>query len=91
MTKDQIQKAAEYISYLANRWSDESEYEEFSEYVDAMKKHLPKDVTSIKMTRRPFACSFTHDNILHRLRVKRTTVEHLQSNATLKQHGKGIV
>lgn len=45
------QEFADFLYYLRNRYEDEKEYEDFSEYVDAMKKKFPEVA---KMTKRPF-------------------------------------
>lgn len=45
-----------FLIYLADRWRDESQYEDFSEYGEAMKSKLAAvpDATFIAMTKRPF-------------------------------------
>lgn len=45
------QEFADFLYHLRSRYEDEKEYEDFSEYVDAMKKKFPEVV---KMTKRPF-------------------------------------
>jgi hypothetical protein len=44
------------LVYLKHRWTDESEYEDFNEYIETAKKRLEswKDFEFQKMTKRPF-------------------------------------
>lgn len=52
-----MQKAARYFGYLRNRW-EEQKYEDFRDYVDAMKEHLPKGAILKSMTKKPFRVLF---------------------------------
>lgn len=39
-TKEQLEKDFDYLGYLFDRWQDESEYEFFEDYVNAIHKRL---------------------------------------------------
>ena len=49
----------EFFSYLYARWQDESEYEDFAEYFEALRKRLPGGATLDSMTKRPFRAVYT--------------------------------
>lgn len=53
---------ADFLATLRDRWQDEKEYEDFADYVEAMKKALPADIHLVKMTKSPFGFTFTVDN-----------------------------
>lgn len=57
-TRSALEKAAEYLCYLRDRWQDESEYEDFAEYQTAMSAFLPAGSTAVKLTKRPFRVEF---------------------------------
>lgn len=57
---DQFKKVAPKLDYLAARWLDEQEYEEFSEYVTAATKGFPEPFKVLSVTKRPFAVKFSH-------------------------------
>jgi hypothetical protein len=50
--------AVDRLGYLAGRWSDEKEYEDFKEYEVEMKKMMPDKFTFVKGTKRPFGVNF---------------------------------
>jgi small-conductance mechanosensitive channel len=56
---DPLETAAQFLAYLKLRWADEREYEDWSEYVQAMTKRLPAGAKNVKMTKRPFEVQFT--------------------------------
>lgn len=45
------------LSYLAERWSDEKEYEDINDYLKELQKSIPQ---SYRITKRPFSvfCKF---------------------------------
>lgn len=51
-------KAVEHFDYLYQRWQDESEYEDFNEYVESMKTRLPAGAREVRMHRRPFQLDY---------------------------------
>ena len=60
---DRIQKflfpaIAEHLVYLAMRWNDEKEYEDFNDYEASVQHRLPAGFTMIKMTKKPFGFHF---------------------------------
>lgn len=52
-------KVVQHFGYLYERWCDEHEYEDFNEYIESMKTQLPVGATDVRMTREPFACTYT--------------------------------
>jgi hypothetical protein len=42
------------LEYLHDRWQDESEYEDWKDYVDFMRKLAPPDTEFHKASKRPF-------------------------------------
>jgi len=50
-TKANSDKTAEFLFYLRERWSDESEYEDINEYLTAIQKSIPE---AFKIYKRPF-------------------------------------
>jgi hypothetical protein len=46
------------ISYLFERWQCEKEFEDWSDYVAAMKKNLPSDCEFVKCSKKPFGIVF---------------------------------
>tara|TARA_R110000796_G_scaffold16726_8_gene52148 strand:+ start:166 stop:438 length:273 start_codon:yes stop_codon:yes gene_type:complete len=47
------------ISNLLGRWKEESQFEDFADYAEVMKKALPAHATFIRATKRPFAVVFS--------------------------------
>jgi len=56
----QFNVAAKRLDYLASRWSDESEYEDWAEYDKAARNLFPAPFKVLKVTQRPFKVQFTH-------------------------------
>ena len=55
MTKEQIDKLAEYFGYLYDRWQDESQYEDFADYRNALQTRVAAHGATVKtFTSRPF-------------------------------------
>ncbi len=50
---------AERLAYLCGRWVDETEYEDWTEYIDAMTNMVPSGFTITKISKRPFGFEFT--------------------------------
>jgi len=42
------------LEYLHDRWQDEKEYENWTDYVDVMRKLTPPETEFVKATKRPF-------------------------------------
>lgn len=55
---EEQRKMAQHLSYLAYRWQDESEYENFNDYVGSMRAKLPAGFVLEKMTKKPFECVY---------------------------------
>lgn len=49
-----FQPLLEKLGYLRDRWQDEREYEDWSDYVEAMKKLTPPEMAFVKATKAPF-------------------------------------
>lgn len=49
------------LEYLYDRWQDEKEYEDFAEYKKVAQGYCTGDVKFEKLTKSPFALTFTSD------------------------------
>lgn len=54
-----VNASADRMCYLYDRWQDEYQYEDFNDYIDAMRKMLPDDFKFEGATRRPFGVRFS--------------------------------
>ena len=54
-----FKNVAPTISDLRGRWSEESQFEDFADYAEVMKKALPAHATFIRATKRPFSVVFS--------------------------------
>ena len=52
-----MEVAGQHLSYLADRWADESEYENWDEYIESMRRRVNgiDGATFLSMHKRPFA------------------------------------
>jgi hypothetical protein len=59
------------VDSLAQRWADESQYEDFADYIKPLQKPA-KDagVTLTKMNKKPFGVLFTVDEVGHVFEVR---------------------
>jgi hypothetical protein len=56
---------------LAQRWADESKYEDFADYIKPLQKPAQAaGVTLTKMNKRPFSVLFTVDEVGHVFEVR---------------------
>jgi uncharacterized protein YeeX (DUF496 family) len=63
---DLMDKMGERLVYLYDRWQDEKEYEDFQDYIDAMKKDFEKyckeaimsNAVFVKVGKRPFGVTY---------------------------------
>lgn len=69
MAKKVLDEYSNLLYNLYERWQDEKEYEDFNDYVEAFKKHIPE---TIKGTRRPFGFHIKCDNGILAVEVKRS-------------------
>jgi hypothetical protein len=76
-----VNGTVKHFDYLAGRWSDESEYEEFSDYMKSFEKAFP-DFTVVKSTKRPFSFTITHKDAPKRQFVLKATSRHI----TVQEH-----
>ena len=51
--------SADRMCYLYGRWQDEKEYEDFNDYIDAMRKMLPDGFKFEGATKMPFGVRFS--------------------------------
>lgn len=66
-----FQSVAPFVDYLAGRWQDEQEYEDFAEYRAAVEKKMPDGFTLLEMKKKPFSFKFSApDNLVYRIKVK---------------------
>ena len=49
-----VKKCQERLIEWYVRWSDEKEYEDWNDYVEAMKKIIPEDIEFVSASKRPF-------------------------------------
>lgn len=61
----------EFLEYLYSRWQDEKEYEDWSEYVTAIKKKF-SNFDIIKTSKRPFGFSVKCDTMILSITLKVT-------------------
>jgi len=47
------------LCYLKDRWQDEHEFEDFNEYINAIKPVIPESFTFVKLVKRPWSLSVT--------------------------------
>jgi hypothetical protein len=71
------------MGQLAQRWSDESQYESWSDYEQAMKRALPTGAQFAAASKRPFACRFRLANRRFEVRVTASSIELNEFAATL--------
>jgi len=65
-------KALDNLFALQSRWLDEREYEDFDEYVEVMKKHVPEGYEFVKANKSPFGYT-VKCKLGHKLQVKVAT------------------
>ena len=70
-----IKKIAQHLGYLFDRWQDEKEYEDFSDYVASMKKIIEgAGGKFVKMTKSPFRVTFIDDKGEAQLKATRKNI-----------------
>jgi hypothetical protein len=74
--KEDVAAAAKYLDQLEARWADERQYEDFNEYIGAMRMHLPEGATFISMRKRPFSVAFDLNGKRIELRVSKRGISH---------------
>jgi len=62
-----VEKVAETMCSLYDRWQDEKDYEEFSDYAKAMKKEVGSGF--VKATKRPFGFIVQMEGFPYKARV----------------------
>lgn len=66
---------ADLLWYLKDRWQDEKEYEDFSDYKDKVQKFVEeKGFVFVKMTK-GFKITMEHLNTLITMKIKRNDVD----------------
>ena len=46
-----------FFAMLHDRWQDEKKYEDFKDYLEALKKNAPDRIEVLKLTKSPFVCT----------------------------------
>jgi hypothetical protein len=69
---DLLQPAIDLIINLRDRWQDEKEYEDFSDYIARIKKAIPSDFEVLKVTK-AFAITVKRGTQTWELRVSRSS------------------
>ncbi len=65
-----------HFDYLAARWQDEQEYEQFEEYRDAMAKFLEKHGAGLlQMSPDPWVLVFAYKGLEHKLALVEDAIE----------------
>lgn len=66
---------SQHLYYLRNRWDDEAEYEDFSDYVKSAREAIEQaGGTFVSLTASPFRATFALGKERHELRVLRDRV-----------------
>jgi len=67
---------AETLGYLRDRWQDEKEYEDFSEYIVPFQKPAADaGITLMGMSKSPFALKFTYEGVKYEMRATASQVK----------------
>lgn len=63
------------VAYLAERWADEKQYEDFADYIKEMKQQVEaKGFTFVAATKRPFKLTVQKDGVTGFFKVERCEV-----------------
>jgi hypothetical protein len=78
---------AQFLSSLAYRWKDESQYEDFAEYEKAVAKQFEKFPAAkfIKLNKKPFQAEFAINETEWVLRVNAKSINLAQRRISLKR------
>lgn len=63
----------ESLDYLAARWQDEREYEDFADYIAAAKKATPEGMEFVSLSKR-FVCVVKEDDKRHTISIHANSV-----------------
>ena len=55
---EKLRKYSDHVGYLRDRWQDEKEYEDWSEYEQSAKSNLPEECGFLRIKKRPFVVEF---------------------------------
>ena len=91
-----MDKVADKLSYLYNRWLDEREYEDFADYVTEMRKVFDAEIEPVPMKnaffvkgqKRPFGFTFDFEGWQVKMGVTATQVQWSAKKLKLKQTDK---
>lgn len=76
--ENRLEEIARYLDYLCGRWQDEHEFEDWKEYVDAMRAMVEKhSMTFVSLTKKPFKCTARQGNFIHSFRIKGKQIEYV--------------
>lgn len=73
ISAEQQQSLVNMVDYLAARWSDEKEYEDFNDYRQHMANNLPAGFKLVQLSSRPFQAIIDTPNG-YTFRVKRNRI-----------------
>jgi hypothetical protein len=73
---DSVKSTVKHFDYLAGRWEDEREYEDFNDYTANFVKNFP-DFKIVKSSKRPFSFTIVHKDAPNRNFVLKATAKSL--------------
>lgn len=68
------EKLLRTLAELYFRWRDESEYEDFNDYIKVLKTLIPKGSKFVKATKRPFAVIFVYEGWTVTISINNKTI-----------------
>ena len=76
-TQEYLDQFGEFVGYLYDRWQDEKEYEDWADYVQAMKNKLDDHLEFKGASKRPFSMQFldTKENIEYAIQATASQVK----------------
>jgi len=75
-------KNADRLGYLQSRWADESEHEDWTEYIDALMMLVPEGGKVLSTSKRPFGITFSMDGVVGAMYSFRATSNGVQWTRT---------
>lgn len=73
--QDVAKKLCPLLDSLASRWSHESAYEDFNDYVTKVKNTMPEGATFVKLSKKPFMVGSKIGSNRHALKVARGSIK----------------
>jgi len=76
LTKEELDKLLDAMSYARGRWLNEYEYEDFETYIDFIKDRLPATCLFLQLKQKPFELWFkTPDAITRYIKVTGSQIQ----------------